>query len=222
MTANSGKPIKLQFGQSPAGKRNPLPPAKRVVGRFPVAGALIAAIFQVAAIENLVRGPGGIALPQRGHPLDVAGPQIASDTSGASDPRPVRSRSRRRRPAARCCKLSGSGSAGVRRWINSVSLMRIDVGRVGGRKIGSGRVGAAGVALPGGPRPSIVPGRGLAGLGPTGRPNRPSEESSAWRQRPALGDRRDVDADVQPVLAAADENALGSGRRRCNRVPKPA
>ena len=51
----------LQFGQPPAGEGHPLAPAKRIVGRIPIARALVAAILQIAGIEHLVRAARAIA-----------------------------------------------------------------------------------------------------------------------------------------------------------------
>ncbi len=65
----------LQFGQAPAGKRQPVAPAERVVGRVPIAPAAVAAVFQVAGIEDFVRRPGRVAASQGRHAADVAGPK---------------------------------------------------------------------------------------------------------------------------------------------------
>ena len=76
----------LQLGQPPAGKRNPAPPAKRIVGLLPGAGAAIAAVFQVAGIEDFVRAPRAIAAAQFGHAADVAGPKPRQPPSPPAAP----------------------------------------------------------------------------------------------------------------------------------------
>ena len=58
----------LQLGQSPAGKRQAVAPREAVKSRVPVAVALVAAVFQIARIDNLVRCAGRRAAPQLGHP----------------------------------------------------------------------------------------------------------------------------------------------------------
>ena len=91
----------LQFGQAPAGKRQAAAPAERVVGRLPIARAAVAAVFQVAGIEDFVRCAGRVALPQA-RPCAAHSPaENASATSAASGPRPVRCDSTARPPVAR-------------------------------------------------------------------------------------------------------------------------
>src|SRR5205085_9085288 len=62
----------LQFCQAPTSKRNRLAPAKWVVFRRPISRTLIARVFQIARVENLVRRSGGISALQASHSLHVA------------------------------------------------------------------------------------------------------------------------------------------------------
>ena len=65
----------LQLGQSPSGQRQLLPPAKRIMLLRPITRAEIANVFQVPRVEDLVRGPGRVALPQVGHALHISPPK---------------------------------------------------------------------------------------------------------------------------------------------------
>ena len=76
----------LQFGQPPAGKRQPAAPAERVVGRVPMARAAVAAIFQVAGIEDFVRRAGGVAMPEGGHAPDIARPKMLEPPTSPASP----------------------------------------------------------------------------------------------------------------------------------------
>ena len=102
----------LQFGQAPAGKRNAAPPAERIIAFGPPIAAAIAAILQVAGIEDLVRGILAVALAQRGHAGDIARAEVRKPPSPPAAPEPARSGSTPRRRAARF----GYSPAAVPAW----------------------------------------------------------------------------------------------------------